>query len=160
MTSYLSYNYKKPSSLYPGSSSESKKKIKHFSYSPADKIGKGFSSIVYKGSNDLTSIYLTISRRNRCYQSHRHERCQRLDIKVNARLLDWSLDNFEPWEHFEVLRCSQVSHSLLYHNWVLQSRGFERFGQEKTPYFIKLSPKTPEGHRQRFCLNGRKKIPA
>lgn len=32
------------------------KKIKHFSYSESDKIGKGYSSIVYKATNDLTSI--------------------------------------------------------------------------------------------------------
>ena len=56
MTSYLSYNYKKPSTSHGSSSSDSRKKIKHFSYSHSDKIGKGFSSIVYKGTNDLTSI--------------------------------------------------------------------------------------------------------
>lgn len=55
MTSYLSYNYKKPSSSSGTSSNSLKKKIKHFSYSSTDKIGKGFSSIVYKGYNDLTS---------------------------------------------------------------------------------------------------------
>ncbi len=32
-----------------------RKKIKHYSYSLSDKIGKGFSSIVYKGTNDHTS---------------------------------------------------------------------------------------------------------
>ncbi len=31
------------------------KKIKDYSYNPADRIGKGFSSIVYKGTNDITS---------------------------------------------------------------------------------------------------------
>lgn len=56
MTSYLSYGYNKPSSVQSNSSNTLKKKIKHFSYSSNDKIGKGFSSIVYKGSNDLTSI--------------------------------------------------------------------------------------------------------
>ncbi len=56
MTSNLSYNYKKPSTSHQSSSSDSRKKIKHFSYSYSDKIGKGFSSIVYKGTNDLTSI--------------------------------------------------------------------------------------------------------
>lgn len=30
-------------------------KIKNYSYSPLDQIGKGFSSIVYKGTNDETS---------------------------------------------------------------------------------------------------------
>lgn len=57
MTSYLSYNYSKPSSIQNTSSNQMKKKIKHFSYSSTDKIGKGFSSIVYKGSNDLTSNF-------------------------------------------------------------------------------------------------------
>ena len=32
-----------------------RKKIKHYSYSSMDRIGKGFSSIVYKGTNDNTS---------------------------------------------------------------------------------------------------------
>ena len=36
-------------------SSYSKKKVSHFSYSPSDKIGKGFSSVVYKATNELTS---------------------------------------------------------------------------------------------------------
>lgn len=60
MTTYLSYNYKKPCSYQGNSSSDSRKKIKHFSYSHTDKIGKGFSSIVYKGTNDLTSNYQKI----------------------------------------------------------------------------------------------------
>ena len=55
MTSYLSYNYKKPSTSHGSTSGDSRKKIKNFSYSMTDKIGKGFSSIVYKGTNDLTS---------------------------------------------------------------------------------------------------------
>ena len=32
-----------------------RRKIKHFSFSEADRIGKGYSSIVYKGTNELTS---------------------------------------------------------------------------------------------------------
>ena len=32
-----------------------RKNIKDYSYSQADRIGKGFSSIVYKGTNDITS---------------------------------------------------------------------------------------------------------
>lgn len=66
MTSYLSYNYKKPTTPY-GLSTDSRKKIKHFSYSHNDKIGKGFSSIVYKGTNDLTSTSFPYSRLNRCH---------------------------------------------------------------------------------------------
>jgi hypothetical protein len=36
-------------------SSTAKKKIKHFSYHPEDKIGKGYSSVVFKGVNELSS---------------------------------------------------------------------------------------------------------
>lgn len=54
MTSCVSFNFKKPP-VYGFPSHESRKKVKHFSYSPTDKVGKGFSSIVYKGTNDLTS---------------------------------------------------------------------------------------------------------
>jgi hypothetical protein len=32
------------------------RKVKHYSYAPADRIGKGYSSVVYKGTNGLTSI--------------------------------------------------------------------------------------------------------
>lgn len=39
----------------PGCTSNSRKKIQDYSYSPSDQIGKGFSSIVYKGINDTTS---------------------------------------------------------------------------------------------------------
>lgn len=31
------------------------KKIKNYSYNPLDSIGKGFSSVVYRGMNDDTS---------------------------------------------------------------------------------------------------------
>ncbi len=36
-------------------SSNGSKKIGNFSYSSSDKIGKGFSSVVYRGINDNTS---------------------------------------------------------------------------------------------------------
>lgn len=29
-------------------------KVKNFSYKPEHRIGKGYSSVVYKGTNDLT----------------------------------------------------------------------------------------------------------
>ena len=35
-----------------------RKKIKDYSYNPSYRIGKGFSSIVYKGTNDNTSIQI------------------------------------------------------------------------------------------------------
>lgn len=52
MTSYLT---RESHSFSHGSSGAGRKKIKHFSYSPLDKIGKGFSSVVYRGTNDNTS---------------------------------------------------------------------------------------------------------
>ncbi len=79
MTSYMSYNYKKPSSVYGGSTTDSRKKIKHFSYSHSDKIGKGFSSIVYKGTNDLTSNSVSKFRFCSSHQSNRYEGSKRLD---------------------------------------------------------------------------------
>jgi hypothetical protein len=36
-----------------------RKKIADFSFLPQNKIGRGYSSIVYKGSNDLTSNILS-----------------------------------------------------------------------------------------------------
>lgn len=36
-------------------SSAMKKKLEHFSYNLSDAIGKGYSSQVFKGKNDLTS---------------------------------------------------------------------------------------------------------
>ena len=36
------------------------KKVKHFSYNTEDKIGKGYSSVVYRGINDITSrVYIS-----------------------------------------------------------------------------------------------------
>jgi hypothetical protein len=47
--------------LFGGNSSQTnRRKIKHFSYGSHDKIGKGYSSIVYKGTNDLTSKLFNI----------------------------------------------------------------------------------------------------
>lgn len=34
---------------------EMRKKIEHYSFSLSDRIGRGYSSVVYKGQNDLTS---------------------------------------------------------------------------------------------------------
>ena len=53
MTSILhrdSYGYSNSVGLQ-----SNRKKVKHFSFNPFDKIGKGFSSVVYKGTNDQTS---------------------------------------------------------------------------------------------------------
>ncbi len=44
-----SYNHQNNASIL------SKIKIKNYSYDPIDKIGKGYSSVVYKGLNDNTS---------------------------------------------------------------------------------------------------------
>lgn len=38
--------------MYKHHSYGSVKKIKNFSYNPLDSIGKGFSSVVYRGQND------------------------------------------------------------------------------------------------------------
>lgn len=46
-----SYNYSKHASY------GSVKKIKNYSYNPLDSIGKGFSSVVYRGQNDDNSTY-------------------------------------------------------------------------------------------------------
>jgi hypothetical protein len=50
MTSYLSREHHS----YSLSNAPSRRKIKHFSYSASDRIGKGYSSVVYKGKNDNT----------------------------------------------------------------------------------------------------------
>lgn len=41
-------------------SSAMKKKLEHFSYNLSDAIGKGYSSQVFKGKNDLTSTPFVI----------------------------------------------------------------------------------------------------
>lgn len=45
----LGHKYNKSSSY------SSTRRVKHYSYSPLDSIGKGFSSVVYRGLNDNTS---------------------------------------------------------------------------------------------------------
>ena len=55
MMSYYTNNTKRDL-LGPSTNvSTGRKKIKDYSYSTIDRIGKGFSSIVYKGVNDRTS---------------------------------------------------------------------------------------------------------
>jgi len=56
MMSFHSNLLKKDSFPLNQSSNLHCKKIKDYSYNPNDRIGKGFSSIVYKGTNDETSI--------------------------------------------------------------------------------------------------------
>lgn len=41
------------------SASNNRKKIRDYSYCSADRIGKGFSSVVYRGTNDLTSNHFS-----------------------------------------------------------------------------------------------------
>ena len=50
---YSKHDMIRSSSLSTGG----KKKVKHFSFSFIDRIGKGFSSTVYKGTNDQTSTH-------------------------------------------------------------------------------------------------------
>ncbi len=93
----MSFNYKKPSVGQNTSCTSSKKKIKHFSYSSNDKIGKGFSSIVYKGCNELTSNNCSKFRLDCSDQSYRYERSQGFDKQGNARLLNRSTYYIEPY---------------------------------------------------------------
>ena len=54
--SYYGAHYKRETlSMGSNTSGLGKKKVKNFSYSTSDRIGKGFSSVVYKGTNDSTS---------------------------------------------------------------------------------------------------------
>lgn len=55
MLSYYSNNQKFENRGRSASFGNAKKKIKHFSYQLTDRIGKGFSSVVYKGTNENTS---------------------------------------------------------------------------------------------------------
>jgi hypothetical protein len=50
-----------PSSKPEHHSAGTRKKIENYSYALLDKIGKGYSSTVYKGRNDDTSKSLDIS---------------------------------------------------------------------------------------------------
>lgn len=52
MTAFLSREHNSYS--LGGNHSGSRKKVKHFSYNSSDKIGKGYSSVVYLGKNDNT----------------------------------------------------------------------------------------------------------
>jgi len=56
MTTFLSREHHSYSLTNAGS----RKKIKNFSYSPSDRIGKGYSSVVYRGKNDNTGTSLVI----------------------------------------------------------------------------------------------------
>ena len=53
MTSYLTREHHS----YSMSNAHSKRKIKHFSYVPSDRVGKGYSSVVYRGKNDNTGMW-------------------------------------------------------------------------------------------------------
>lgn len=44
--------------LGQGNINEFRKKIENYSFCLTDRIGKGYSSIVYKGRNDITSIII------------------------------------------------------------------------------------------------------
>lgn len=52
MTTFL--NKEHHSYSMTGPANLNRKKIKHFSYSSSDRIGKGYSSVVYRGKNDQT----------------------------------------------------------------------------------------------------------
>ena len=44
----------------PANKLVTKKKIQHYTYSPEDILGKGFSSQVYRGRDDHTGIFQII----------------------------------------------------------------------------------------------------
>jgi hypothetical protein len=48
----------------PYTQSVARKKLEHYSYLLTDSIGKGYSSQVFRGRNDLTSTQLAYRRRN------------------------------------------------------------------------------------------------
>lgn len=58
MLTYYSNNNRKDLGAHSASLGAAKKKVKEYSYSPSDRIGKGFSSVVYKGTNDNTSKFV------------------------------------------------------------------------------------------------------
>ena len=47
MTTFLNRDHHS----YSMATTHAKKRVKHFTYSPSDRIGKGYSSVVYKGKN-------------------------------------------------------------------------------------------------------------
>ena len=62
MLAYRAQNKRDLTGVDGGSSTAMRKKIKNFSYHKDDKLGKGFSSVVYKGKNDDTGIHCDYSR--------------------------------------------------------------------------------------------------
>jgi hypothetical protein len=61
MTAFLSREHNSYS--VGGGHNASRKKIKHYSYSSADRIGKGYSSVVYLGKNDNTGNQVLIQKK-------------------------------------------------------------------------------------------------
>jgi len=59
MTSYLSREHHS----YSMPSAHGKRKIKNFTYSPSDRVGKGYSSVVYRGKNENTGTSIFTQRR-------------------------------------------------------------------------------------------------
>jgi hypothetical protein len=54
-----------------------RKKIENYSYGLKDWIGKGYSSVVFKGINDETSNHKSLSRGNRSHQGRRPQKPDR-----------------------------------------------------------------------------------
>lgn len=156
----MSFNHKKPLSGQNMSCTSSKKKIKHFSYSINDKIGKGFSSIVYKGCNELTSNDSSKFRLDCSSQSYRYERCQGFDKQGNARLLNRSTYHIESYQYSKVLWCRQGAILLFHYYWVLQSGRSQRNCKKETQTHWIVNPSYSQRYCPRFCRNGLKKIPS
>lgn len=98
---------REPSTLSTGS----RKKIEQYSYSLNDKIGKGYSSIVYRGRNDETSKEFckgqprlpspclpssSYLRWNSGSEGHRHEEHQGFHCQGNAPMWNLSIEDTEP----------------------------------------------------------------
>lgn len=96
-----------------------RKKIEEYSYGLFDKIGTGYSSVVYKGRNDNTgkkhslvegsqlSIIFVVSlfRLSCCHQGDWYEGGEGWVWQTNAWLLDWSFENFESSKYPKVFQC-------------------------------------------------------
>lgn len=117
-----------PPNLNKHNSYGSLRKVKNYSYNPLDSIGKGFSSVVYRGQNEETSNKIqcmaacllfdsiAYSRRTRRYQSHRHEGSARFSCQGNARVLNRSSNYSQAPQYHEVLRCCAGDLALLCDN--------------------------------------------
>jgi len=105
MLSYYSNNTRRDLGGHSSSLSTNRKKVKDFSYHPSDKIGKGFSSVVFKGTNDNTSIYYNILDEVVAIKA--------IDMKgvkdaISREMLDCEIEALTTLKHDCVLKCFEV----------------------------------------------------